>query len=499
MNNFGMNLTNGFASLLGAGPILAIVGGVLLGIAVGVMPGLSPAMGVALLVPFTWEMEPGTALMFLVAVYVAASYGGSITAITINTPGTPSAVVTAMDGHPMFKSGRAGEALGVSLVSSTMAGLIGSIILILFSVPLAAIAVKFHPAEYVALAILGLATVASLGGRDWRKSLITVLLGLLLATVGGDPISGSTRLSFGIPNLTDGVSLIPALIGMFALGEILLQLERQIRTPAWHSPSSTRWPRIIEYWRLKWCMIRSSLIGCLIGIVPGAGATIASFISYDITRRLSGRSGEFGSGVPEGIASAESANSGSVGGALVPLLTLGLPGSATTAVLIGAMMIHKLVPGPALFTKKPDVVYGLFASLLVANIVLLIVGMLGSRLWVQVARVPRALLFPMIAMLAIIGSFAVRSSLFDVGSCAAFGLLGWLLRRHDYPTAPVILGLVLGSIAELNLRRAFMMDGWDVFIDRPIAGAMLLLAILAILVPVLRNRSDARGVSQDPT
>ena len=314
MNDFGMNLTNGFASLLGAGPILAIVGGVLLGIAVGVMPGLSPAMGVALLVPFTWEMEPGTALMFLVAVYVAASYGGSITAITINTPGTPSAVVTAMDGHPMFKSGRAGEAL-VSLVSSTMAGLIGSIILILFSVPLAAIAVKFHPAEYVALAILGLATVASLGGRDWRKSLITVLLGLLLATVGGDPISGSTRLSFGIPNLADGVSLIPALIGMFALGEILLHLERQIRTPTSHSPSSTRWPRIIEYWRLKWCMIRSSLIGCLIGIVPGAGATIASFISYDITRRLSGRSGEFGSGVPEGIASAESANSGSVGGA----------------------------------------------------------------------------------------------------------------------------------------------------------------------------------------
>ena len=432
------NLQGGLTYVLGVVPILTIILGVSMGIIAGATPGLSPSMGVALLVPFTYTMPPTLALILLVSIYIAANYGGSITAVTINAPGTPSSVVTSFDGYPLTKKGKPGMALGVSLVASTVGGIIGTLILILFSGPLAKVALDFHPAEYFALAIFGLSTVASLGGKNWIKAFIAAMFGLLLNTIGIDPISGVSRFTFGLSFLYDGFALIPALIGLFALSEIFKQLEHGNLSSRGATDSTQEWPTIGTYWRLKITILRSSLIGTIIGIFPGAGATIAAFISYDVSKRFSKKPDEFGKGSLEGVAAAEGANSSSVGGALIPLLTLGIPGSASTAVLIGALMIHDLTPGPLLFKSNPEIIYGLLASLLLANVVLLVLGFFGSRLWIKVTIIPKTILFPVIFAVSIIGSFAVRNSFFDVAACLAFGVFGWILRRYNYPVAPII-------------------------------------------------------------
>ncbi len=487
------SVLGGISVAMGVTPFLAVLAGIVLGIMVGAMPGLSPSMGVALLVPFTYGMSPLLALMLLVGIYIGASYGGSITAITINAPGTASAVATGLDGYPLTQKGRPATALGVSIVTSASAGMVGTVILILFSIPLAALAVRFHPAEYFAIALFGLATIASLGGRNWLKAFVAALLGLLINTVGTDPISGAERFTFNITALSDGFMLIPALIGLFALSEVFTGIEKKDFHAARLDRLADTWPRFADYWRLKFVALRSSLIGTLIGIFPGAGATIASFISYDVSKRLSRRKEEYGQGCDEGVCAAEGANSGSVGGAMVPLLTLGIPGSATTAVLIGAMMIHDLTPGPQLFLSDPDIIYGIFGAMLLANLLLLVVGLAGSRLWIQVTSIPKNVLFVLITMMSVIGAFAVRNSMFDVFCCLGFGILGWLLRRYGYPLAPIILGIVLGSIAEDNFRRAIIMDGGSVFFTRPLSAVMLALAVLSFIVPLLRKRRSTRS------
>jgi len=490
-------LLSGIGATLTWGPLIAIVGGIVLGIMVGAMPGLSPSMGVALLVPFTYGMSPVLALILLVAIYIGASYGGSITAITINAPGTASAVVTAIDGYAMTRQGRAASALGISIVVSSVAGIFGTLVLIFFSVPLAAVAVGFHPAEYFAMAVFGLATIASLAGANWLKAFMAAILGLLINTVGTDPISGAERFTFDVTPLSDGFLLIPALIGLFALSEVFAAVEKRRFKVARLDSVGDKWPTLRDYWALKFVTLRSSIIGTVIGIFPGAGATIASFISYDFSRRLSKSPETYGQGSAEGVAAAEGANSGSVGGAMVPLLTLGIPGSATTAVLIGAMMIHKLTPGPQLFLSSPELIYGIFAAMLVANIVLLVVGLAGSRLWIKVTVVPKKVLFTLITMMAVVGSFAVRNSMFDVLCCLGFGILGWVMRRYDYPLAPVILGMVLGSIAETNFRRAIMMDGAGVFLSRPVSATMLALAILSFALPLITARRARRRKARE--
>jgi len=486
------NLGDGLAFVLGVVPILTITLGVAMGIVAGATPGLSPSMGVALLVPFTYAMSPTLALILLVAIYIAANYGGSITAVTINAPGTPSSVVTAFDGYPLTKKGKPGMALGVSLVSSTVGGIIGTLILIFFSGPLARFALKFHPAEYFALAIFGLTTVASLGGKNWIKAFIAAMFGLLLNTIGIDPISGVSRFTFGISFLYDGFALIPALIGLFALSEIFKQLESGDFSSQQVESGKQEWPTAGAYWKLKNTIMRSSLMGTIIGIFPGAGATIAAFISYDVAKRVSKHPEEFGHGSLEGVAAAEGANSSSVGGALIPLLTLGIPGSASTAVLIGALMIHDLTPGPQLFISNPDIIYGLLASLLLANIILLALGFFGSRLWIKVTTIPKTVLFPLIFAVSIIGSFAVRNSFFDVAACLAFGVFGWILRRYNYPVAPIILGMVLGNIAETNFIRAIMMGGWTVFFTRPLSLGMLVVAVASFSVPLIQARKQSK-------
>ncbi len=488
------NLANGFGLLAGAPQIVAIVIGVILGILAGAMPGLSPSMGVALLVPFTYKMDPSVALILLASIYIAANYGGSITAVTINTPGTPSAVVTSFDGYPLTRKGKAGVGLGTSLIASTVGGMIGVIILIFFSIPLAKLAVKMHPSEYFALAMFGLTTVASLGGKNWAKAFVAAMFGLLINTIGIDPISGVSRFTFGFFRLYDGFSLIPALIGLFALSEVFLRLEEHkfAKKSVKAEFKKETWPSFRDYWKLKWTILRSSVIGTLIGIFPGAGATIAAFLSYDVAKRSSKHPEKFGTGIPEGVAASEAANSSSVGGAMVPLLTLGIPGSATTAVLIGALMIHNLNPGPLLFKTNPEIVYSLFASLLVANFVMLVLGMWGSKLWVKVTAIPKNVLYPMIVAISIIGSFAVNYSFFDVASCIGFGLIGWLLKRYGFPVAPIVLGIVLGKLAEENFRRAVIMGGYSVFFTRPASAIMLLIAVLSFSYPLIKTYRERK-------
>lgn len=488
-----LNLIQGFGYLAGIQPIVAIIIGVILGILAGAMPGLSPSMGVALLVPFTYSLSPQVALILLVSIYIAANYGGSITAVTINTPGTPSAVVTSFDGYPLTLKGKAGVGLGTSLVASTVGGIIGTIILIFFSVPLARLAVKLHPAEYFALAIFGLTTVASLGGKNWPKALVAAIIGLLINAIGIDPISGVKRFTFGSYRLFDGLSLIPALIGLFALSEVFTRIEEyKLETNEETKFEKTEWPTIKDYWKLKVSIVRSSILGTLIGIFPGAGATIAAFLSYDLAKKTSKHPDTFGTGDPEGVAAAEAANSSSVGGALVPLLALGIPGSATTAVLVGALMIHDLVPGPLLFVERPDIIYSLFAALLIANIVMLILGQFGARLWVKVTVIPKKVLLPTILAVSIVGSFAVNYSFFDVGTCIGFGVAGWILKKYDYPGAPIVLGMVLGKLAETNFRRAVIMGGYNIFFTRPASLLLLLLSILSFGFPIYQSYKENR-------
>lgn len=489
------SFTIGFKVILGWKPIVTIVVGVIIGILAGAMPGLSPSTAVALLVPFSYTMTPALALILLTSIYIASNYGGSITAVLINTPGTPSAAVTAMDGYPLTQQGKAGKALGTALIASTIGGAVGVAILILFAVPLARVALKFSPADYFALALFGLATVASMSRGNVLKSLVAILFGLLIKTVGIDPISGVSRFTFGNDMLYDGFSLIPALIGLFAVSVVFAKIESWTGVGRTMDRIDNKLPSLKEFLQIKATILRSSVIGTIIGIFPGAGATIAAFISYDMSKRVSKRPEDFGNGSLEGIAAAEGANSSSVGGALVPLLALGIPGSATDAVLLGAFMLHDLVPGPMLFQNNPEIVYGIFSSLILANIIMLVIGLYGNRLFIKVVSVPEAIMYPLILAIAVIGSFAVSGSLFDVAACIGFGIVGWLFKRYGFPVAPIVLGIVLGKMVEENFRRAVMMDGYSIFYTDRLAFIVLLISFLSFAWPLYKSWRHHRSTS----
>jgi len=501
------NLMDGFGTLVGAGlptiawwePGLVVIAGIIIGIFVGVMPGLSASTGVALMVPFTYGMHPLIALILLAAVYTASAYGGCITAIAINTPGTPAAVALAFDGYALTKRGKPGRALGTALIANCTGGILGVFILIGFSVPLAKAALAFGPPEYFALAIFGLTIVVSMSAKNMLKGAVSTVLGLLIMTIGLDPIVGSMRYTFDRPVLIDGIAFIPALIGLFAVGEVLLNIERFEPVQAALQTFSSKMPGRKEVLALKRSILQSSVLGTIIGVVPGAGATIAAFIAYNEARRVSKKPEEFGHGSLEGIAAPAAAAGGSVGGALVPLLTLGIPGSAATAVLIGALMLHGVTPGPELFAGKNSyLVYGLFASLVLGNIVLLVLGVLGNRLWVKIISAPKALLYPLILIIAFVGSFGVANSMFDVLICLIFGVLGWILRRYGFPTAPLVLALILGYMAESSFRRALIMGDPSIFFTRPVSAVILVLAILSFAMPFIRMRAARKERNSSP-
>ena len=473
-----------FAYLFGnPSSFLLLIFSVVWGIAFGSVPGLTGIVGVALLIPFTFVFDPTAGLLLLAGVYVGATFGGSISAILFNTPGSPEAACTALDGYPMAKRGEAGKALGIALAASAIGGIFGTIVLMLLAPPMAQLALNFGPAEYFALAILGITAISAIGGGSVLKGLVAGLLGLGIATIGLDPITGTERYTFGNLSLLTGVSFVPAIIGTFALAEVLQRAGERTSTAEVITDVSTKLPSLREFLATRITLLRSSTIGAIIGALPGVGATTAAFISYSEAARWSKRPHEFGTGVPEGIVAPESANNSAVGGSMIPLLALGIPGSATTAVMLGGLTIHGIIPGPLLMETNTQLVFTVFIGMFLANILMLVFGVRAARYFALVLKAPYALVGPAIVVLCMTGVYALNSNIADVGIMLAMGAFGFLLRRLKYPIASFVIGLVLGPIAERSLRQGLVItdyDYWD-FVSRPIT-AVLLTASAASLV-----------------
>lgn len=493
------DLLNGFALVLHPYVLLALMGGTLVGYLIGAMPGLGPSLGVALLVPFTYGIDPVIAMVALVSLYMAAEYGGAITAILLNTPGTAAAVATAWDGYPMAKKGEAGFALHVSIISSGIGALFSAFLLIATAVPLSEFALQFGPTEYCALGIFGLSLVSSLGGVSPLRGLLALCIGITFAVIGMDPENGTPRFAF-TPDLFDGIPLVPALLGLYAISEALFMLEGQDATASaikvdkvWSVP----WSRYRNLWMT---ILRGSGIGYIIGVIPGAGASIASLISYNETKRVSHDPESFGQGNPKGVAASESANNAAVSGAMAPLLALGIPGSATAAILIGALMIQGIQPGPLLFVRNPEIPYSIFASLIIGVPLMVIVGLFGARLWVRVIDIPSSLLAAVVTAISVVGAYASENSMFPVYVTLFFGFLGYVLRKVNIPLAPIVLALVLLPMAETNYRQALVVaDGNHmIFLHQPITVVLLVLALLSFAVPLIRNRRPVPSIKTDP-
>lgn len=455
--------------------ILFAFAGCLWGILGGALPGLSPSIAMALLLPFTYGMEPVPAIVLLASVYVGAEYGGSIPAILIRTPGTNASAATALDGFEMARQGRGGEALGISLVSGLVGGLFGLAVLVLATEPLARLALAFTPAAYFALAVLGLSVIASLAGGSLTKGLIGAGLGLMISTVGTDPVSGVPRFTFATPELLGGIRPILVMVGLFAVAEMLVQIGEPALARAEARDTRLKLPGLSMMRRLLLAQAIGCGIGTLEGVTPGAGGTIAAFMAYNEARRWSKEPEAFGKGAPEGVAAPEAANNVVTATALVPLLSLGIPGSNSAAVLLGGFMVHGLTPGPLLFEKAPEVVWGLYGGLLAANIATLLLGLviLTPALWL--VNRPKPYLLAAILCLIVSGVYAIEQSLFDVGLVLGFGVLGYLLRLAGVPVLPLVLGVVLGFMLESNDRRSLVISGGDhaVFVEDPVAATLL--------------------------
>jgi len=469
-----------FGQLASGWVVIAAFAGVLWGILGGALPGISPSIAMALLLPFTVGMAPTTALVLLASVYVGAEYGGSIPAILIRTPGTNSAAATVVDGYAMAQQGRAGEALGISLMSGLIGGLFGLAVLVLATESLARVALAFTPAAYFSLGILGLSVIAGLSGGSLLKGLIAALLGLMIAFIGSDPVSGVPRFTYGSADLLGGVKPILVMVGLFAVTEMLVQ----IGEPAWAKALKSQARLKLPNWAMSKRLARPQAIGAVIGTVegvtPGAGGTIAAFMAYSEARRWSRHPEEFGHGSPEGIAAPESANNVVTATALVPLLSLGIPGSNSAAILLGGFLIHGLQPGPMLFVKAPEVVYGLYGGLLIANLAMLLIGLviLGPCIWL--VNRPKPYLIAAILALVMSGVYAIHQSLFELMLVIGVGVLGCFMRWVKLPVLPLVLGLVLGYLVESNLRRSLVISGGDpmIFFSDRVSLALLCLAAL---------------------
>jgi putative tricarboxylic transport membrane protein len=464
--------------------------GVLIGTLIGVLPGIGPTTGVAILIPITFGMSATTAIITMCGVYYGAMYGGSTTSILINVPGESSSVVTTLDGYQMARNGRPGPAVGLAARSSFIAGTFAVLMLTFLAPPLADYAVSFGPPEYFALTFMGLTLVTSLGGESPLKGLISGALGLLVACVGIDAQSGVARFTFDQMYLLDGVGFIGMAVGLFAASEVLVNIEepmQQVFTEAKLGFLSL-FPNLQDWKDSFGAIWRGSILGFIIGVLPGAGATIASFMAYGLEKKLSKHPEKFGTGVIEGVAAPEGANNAAAGGAMVSLLTLGIPGSGTTAVLLGALMIHGLRPGPMLFSTHPDFVWGLIASMYIGNVMLVILNMPLIGIWVRLLKVPYSVLMPMIITISAVGVYATDNNIFDMWIMFFFGVIGYLMRKMDYPPAPMVLALVLGPMVEMSLRQSLTISHGSIaiFFTRPISGVLTVIALLSLFAPLFR-------------
>lgn len=498
MNIFA-NLIEGFHTTAYVGCYLMAAFGIFLGIIIGALPGLTATTGVSIFLPMTFYMETLPAFAFLLGIYCGGTYGGSITAILINTPGTPSAAATAIEGFPLSKKGQAAKALEMALYASFVGGIVSCVVLTWTSSYLADLAMKFSHLEYFALGVFGISIVAGLSSGNMVKGLIAACFGLLLSFIGLDPINGAVRLTFGTSNMKNGITTIPALIALFAVSELLSQAENIYRR-ADEEKMAIRGEHLklrefFRYWRH---LLKSSLIGCFIGAVPGTGGGIAAFLSYNEARRTSKHPEAFGKGTLEGVAAAESGNNGVTGATLIPLLTLGIPGDAVTAVLLGALMIQGLTPGPLLFQTSGKTIYGIYAMLIICNIFMLLQGKLGIRLFARVTDIPHEILQPIVLALCCIGTYASSTRQYELIVMVVIGAISYLLVKCRFPTAPTLLALILGGTVESYLRRGVIASrgNWLVFLSRPIGLAFLVITVVTLTLGAIGEFRSFRKQSK---
>ncbi|MEJ9228525.1 MULTISPECIES: tripartite tricarboxylate transporter permease [Peribacillus] len=491
-------LLQGFETALTWYNLLFAFVGVLIGTAVGVLPGIGPMSGVALLIPVTASITGGlppeqaatSAIILLAGVYYGAMYGGSTTSILLNTPGESSSVVTTLDGYQMAKKGRAGSALSISAIGSFVGGIVTLIAMIALAQPLSTIAIKFGPAEYFSLMLLGLAAVSGLAGKSVTKALIMTVCGLLIGTIGIDNVSGIARFTFDVPWLYQGIEFLTIAVGLFALGEVFKTILEKEEDDGEIAKISNLIPSKEEFKESAGPIARGSLLGFFVGILPGAGATLASFFSYLMEKRISKKPEKFGTGAIAGVAGPETANNAASGGAMIPLLTLGIPGSGTTAILMGALMMYNVQPGPLLFEDHPQVAWGLIASMFIGNLMLLILNLPLVKVFAKIIETPKKYLIPIIIAISIFGVYAVQVSTYDLLLLLGCGVLGYFLSKNDYPIAPLVLGLVLGPMIENNMRRALTISDGDysLFFTRPLSLTFLIVTALWLLIPVLLKK-----------
>jgi len=467
--------------------------GVLVGTMVGVLPGIGPAGAMALLLPATFQFSPTSTLILLAGIYYGVQYGGSTTSILVNIPGEASTVITCIDGHQMARQGRAGPALGIAAWGSFIAGTISNIGLMIVAVPLARAALALGPPEYFALMCMGLIVVTYLAQGSVIKAVMMALVGIILGSIGLDLISGMPRFTLGIDELTDGVGIIPLVMGLFGISEILENLERTCQREIFKTRVKNLWPSVKDWVQARWAIARGSILGFVLGILPGGGAVIASFVSYSVEKKISKTPERFGKGAIEGVAGPESANNAAAGGSLIPLLSLGIPPNPIMAIFFSALIIHGIQPGPLLIRDHPDLFWGLVASLYLGNALLLILNLPLIGIWVKVLEIPYKILFPLLLLFCLIGSYSVHNVIFDLYVMLFFGVVGWVMRKFGYEGAPLILAFVLGPMLENALRQSLLISGGSflIFVTRPISAIALVvvfLLLLSNLLPYFKKR-----------
>jgi putative tricarboxylic transport membrane protein len=469
--------------------------GCLLGTMIGVLPGLGPLNAVAMLLPISFYLSPVAALIMLAGIYYGAQYGGSTTAILVNIPGEMASVVTCLDGHQMSKQGRAGPALAIAALSSVFAGVVATILIALFAPPLAQVALLFGPAEYVSLMILGLIVAVVLAQGSILAALGMLVLGLLLGTVGTDIVTGAFRMTLGIPELADGIGIVPVAMGLFGMGEVITNLERKELQVVVDKRISHLWPSRDDFRRCWPTVLRATGLGSVLGLLPGGGAMLSSFAAYAVEKKLAPDPSRFGKGAVEGVAAPEAANNAGAQTSFIPLLTLGIPSNAVIALMAGAMMIHGITPGPSVMTQTPDLFWGLIASMLIGNVMLLVINLPLVGMWIKLLRIPYHLFYPMILVFMCIGAYTINNSGFDVFLLVLFGFIGYLLIKWRCEPAPLLLAFVLEPIIEQNFKRALQISYGDptIFITKPISLVLLIVGVILLglmLLPSIRRSRE---------
>lgn len=481
-------MINGFGVVLEPTNLLYCLIGVLIGMLVGVLPGLGPAATIAILLPLTFGIEPVTAIIMLAGIFYGAQYGGTITSVLLRLPGEASSVVTVFDGHMLAKQGRAGTALGIAAIGSFAGGTVSIVALSVVAPLVAGFALDFGPPEYTVLALLGILLVATVGNGGRVKALVAAGLGLLLATVGRDTFTGAERFTFDSLALADGLDFVPIAMGLFGIGEILHNLEQRHRAISGPVKVANTWPSRSDLRRSSGAIARGSVLGFVLGILPGGGATLASMASYALEKRRSRTPERFGRGVVEGVAAPETANNAAATSSFIPLLTLGIPANATMAVIFGALLIQGVPPGPQLVSQEPELFWGVINSMYIGNILLLIMSIPLVGLFVRILRIRPAVLAPITVLITLVGVYTVRNSVFDIVLVVVFGVLGYLMKKFGFEPGPLVLAFVLGSLLESSLRRSLLLFDGDVlgFATRPISGTLLALLLVVVLLPVAR-------------